>query len=300
MPIWAGNPVPLTFTLTDAAGNPVNAEATQPVLTVTLPDLTTVTPAVTNPGTGIYQAVYNTVQAGHHLVAWSCADATHPGGYADEFDVWSLTSGNVLSLADAKAILSIAPANPVFDDLVQKVNGSVTSWLEWYCGKIIPETVIEELRVGGLVVQLSQPPVTGLVPWTAVPPQFAADTSRVVPAPPSPMFPVMVYGVTYPLSQLYADPRKGTVRHTSGLPFFYGPYLWQYTAGYALIPQAIRLAASIILRHLYGFERGGAGVAAAGAASGADEETTMTPFGFAVPNRAIEILADFQAPAAIA
>jgi hypothetical protein len=297
MPIYAGNPVPLTFPLADANGNPVNAVATQPVLTVTLPDLTTATPAVSNPGTGIYRAVYKTVQAGHHLVSWTCADATNPGGYADEFDVWSTASSNVLSLADAKGILSVAPGNTAYDDLIQKVNASITAWLEWYCGAIVPQTVTEELRVGGMVVQLSRPPVNSLVAWTSVPPQFAADTSRVVPTPPSPMYPVMVFGVTYPLSQLYCDVKKGTVRHTSGLPFYYGPYLWMYQAGYSLIPQGVRFAASVTLRHLYGLERGGAGVAAAGAA---DEETTQTPFGFAVPNRAIEALAPFENPAAIA
>jgi hypothetical protein len=297
VPIYVGSPVPLTFTLTDSAGNPVNAVSTQPVLTVTLPDLTTVTPTVSNPGTGIYAATYKTTQAGHHTVAWTCADSTYPGGYADEFDVWSTTSTNVISLADAKAILSIAPSNPAYDDLVQKVLASITAWLEWYCGAIVPQTVVEELRVGGLVVQLSRPPVTALVPWTQVPAQFSADTSRVVPSPPSPMFPVMVFGVTYPLAQLYADPRKGTVRHTSGLPFYYGPYLWQYTAGYSTIPHGIRFAADVVLRHLYAIERGGAGVAAAGMA---DEETTATPFGFSVPNRAIEQLAPYQLPAAIA
>lgn len=295
--VWfTGDPVPLAFTLTDAAGNPVNAVATQPVLTITLPDLTTVTPAVSNPGTGAYTAVYKTTQAGHHLVAWTCADATNPGGLADEFDVWSTTSTNVLSLADAKAVLSIAPANTTYDDLVQKVNASVTSWLEWYCGALVPQTVTEELRAGGLTVQLSQPNNAALVAWTSVPAQFSADTSRVVPSPPSPMFPVLIFGVTYPLSNLYCDPVKGIVRHTSGLPFYYGPYLWKYTTGYPVIPPAVRLAASVVLRHLYGFERGGAAVAVAGG----DEETTMTPFGFAVPNRAIEILADFESPAAIA
>jgi hypothetical protein len=297
MPIYAGNPVPLTFTLTNAAGAPVNAVVTQPVVTVTLPDLTTSTPAVSNTGPGVYTAAYSTTQAGHHTVAWACADATYPGGYADEFDVWSLTSSNVLSLSDAKGILGVSPSSTVFDDLVQKVNGSITAWLEWYCGAIVPQTVVERLRVGGLTVQLSRAPVNSLVAWASVPPQFAADTSRVVPTPPSPMFPVMVYGVTYPLAQLYADVKTGIVQHTGGLPFYYGPYLWQYQAGYSLIPAGIRLAGSVVLRHLYGLERGGAGVAAAGAA---DEETTMTPFGFAVPNRAIEILAPFQMPAAMA
>ena len=289
MPAYVGDPAPLTpFLLTDASGNLVDPVVTQPVLTITLPDQTTVTPSVTHAGTGTFTAVYKTVQAGHHLVSWSCADATYPGGYADEFDVWSLTSTNVLSRADAKAILSIAPASTAFDDLVEKVNGSVTSWLEWYCGALVPQVHVEELRAGGLTVQLSQPNNAALLAWTQVPPQFSADTSRVVPVPPSPMFPVLIFGVTYPLSQLYCDPVKGTVRHTSGLPFYYGPYLWKYTAGYPVIPQNMRLGASVTLKHLYGLERGGSGVAAAGSA---DEETTLTPFGFSVPNRAEELIA---------
>ena len=296
MVYFTGDPVPLAFSLTDAAGNPVDPAVTQPVLTITLPDLTTVTPAVTHAGTGTFTAVYNTTQAGHHLVSWTCADSAHPGGYADEFDVWSVASTNVISLADAKAVLSIAPANTTYDDLVEKVLGSVTSWIEWYCGAVVPQTHVEEVRAGGLTVQLSQPNNAALTAWTQVPSQFSADTSRTVPVPPSPMFPVLIFGVTYPLSQLYCDPVKGIVRHTSGLPFYYGPYLWRYTTGYSVIPQPIRLAASVVLRHLYGFERGGAAVAVAGA----DEETTETPFGFAVPNRAIEILADFESPAAIA
>lgn len=297
MVYYVGAPVPLTFTLTDAWGNPVNAVSTQPVLTITRPDQTTVTPSVTNSGTGIYFASYDTTQAGHHLVAWTCADATYPGGYADEFDVWSTSSSNVLSMADAKAILSIAPSNTAYDDLVTKVNGSLTSWLEWYCGAIVPKTVIETLRVGGLVTQLSKPPVINLVTWVTVPPGLANTTATVAQANSGPMFPVMLYGVAYPLNQLFFDPVQGWVRNTSGLPFYYGPYIWQYQAGRELIPQSIRYAASVTLRHLFAIERGGSGVAAAGAA---DEETTQTPFGFSVPNRAIEQLAPFQNPAAIA
>jgi hypothetical protein len=297
VPYYAGAPVPLTFTLTNAAGAPVNAVSTPPVVTVTRPDGTTATPSVTNTGTGIYTATFGTTQAGHHTVAWVCADATYPGGYADEFDVWSLTSTNVLSLADAKATLSIAANNTTYDDLVSKVNASITEWLEWYCGAIVPQTVQETIRVGGLVTQLSKPPVINLVTWTTVPAGLANTTATVAQANSGPMFPVMVYGVAYPLNQLYFEPVKGWVRNTSGLPFYYGPYIWQYQAGYETLPYGIRYAAMVTLRHLYGLERGGAGVAAAGSA---DAETTETPFGFAVPNRAIEALAPHQSPAAIA
>ena len=297
MVYYVGAPVPLTFTLTDSSGNPVNAVSTQPVLTLTLPDQTTATPSVSNPGTGIYTATYDTTLAGHYLVSWSCTDATYPGGSADEFDVWSLASNNVLSMADAKAILSIAPSNTAYDDLVTKVNGSVTDWLEWYCGAIVPQTVQETIRVGGLVVQLSRRPVLDLVTWTSIPPGLANTPATTALANGGPMFPVMLYGVAYPLNELAFDPEKGWVRHNAGLPFYYGPYVWQYRAGYEVIPQTIRYAASVTLRHLYGLERGGAGVAAAGSA---DEETTMTPFGFAVPNRAIDALAPRQDPGVFA
>jgi hypothetical protein len=120
-----------------------------------------------------------------------------------------------------------------------------------------------------------------------VPAELAAD-GIAVPTPPSPMFPVMVYGVTYPLTQLHCNGRKAEVRQTSGLPFYYGPYLWQYSAGRPIIPSCISYAARVALKHLFGVERGGAGGSASMAA---DEETTETPFGFAVPNRAIEMLA---------
>lgn len=298
MPYYQGQPVPLAFTLTDAQGNPQNAVATQPVVTISLPGGTTATPAVTNPGVGIYQATYPTTVAGHHEVAWVCADATYPGGYSDAFDVWALGETSVLQFADAKATLSVSPQNTTWDQEIHEFTEAITAWLEWYCGPVVQQTVIETLRVGGLITQLSRPPVLNLVAWTSVPPEFQYDTTRVVPTPPSPMFPVMVYGVTYPLSQLFGDPVKGWVRHTSGLPFYYGPYLWQYTAGWPVIPYAMTYAARVMLRHLWGLEHGGAGGAAGLGAS--DEESSATPFGFAVPNRVIEMLAPYQIPAAIA
>jgi hypothetical protein len=298
VPYYLGQPVPLAFTLTDANGNPVNPVATQPVLTVNLPGGTTATPSLANVGTGLFQAAFATTVAGRHTWTWSCTDATYPGGGEDAFDVWALSETAILQFADAKATLSISAQNTTWDSEVREFNESITAWLEWYCGSVIVQTVVETLRVGGLVVQLSKPPVTGLVAWTSVPAQFVYDTTRVVPTPPSPMFPIMVYGVTYPLSQLFADPVKGWVRHTSGLPFYYGPYMWQYTSGYAVTPFAISYAAKTVLRHLWGLEHGGAGGAAGLGAS--DEETTATPFGFAVPNRVIETLAPYQIPAAIA
>lgn len=297
MPYYLGQPVPLAFTLTDVNGNPVSAVSVPPVATVTLPDSTTATPAVTSAGGGLYTAAFNTTEAGRHTVGWSCADPTYPGGYADAFDVWPLTSTDVLQFSDAKKTLSIALSNTLYDLEIAEYQAGITSWLEWYCGPIVQQTVIEQLRVGGLSVQLSRPPVLGLVQWTTIPVPLQNTTATVSMANSGPMFPVMTYGVAYPMNELTADPAKGIVRNTAGLPFYYGPYYWQYLAGFTVIPFAISYAARVLLRHLWGLERGGAGGAGLGAA---DEEVTPGPMGFMIPSRLLEALVPYQIPAAIA
>lgn len=297
-PWFAGAQVPVPpFLLTDTNGNPVNAAGGLSKITCVVyqPDGTMVslTSAVTSPATGTYAAVFTAAQAGHHVVVWTSTDTTYPGAFSDSFEVQPAIDTTIVSLAEAKEILH-QTATTKYDAKIQGHNASVTNWIEWYCGPVIVQPVVEELPSDGLVVQLSKPPVIGLTAWTALP--AGIDPSRVVPAPPTPMFPVRVFGVPYPLTQLYADPKKGTVKHTSGLPFYYGDYLWSYQAGRPVIPACIYEAAKITLKHLYYVESGGTG---SGTGSG-DEETTMTPFGFAVPNRAIEMLAPEAIPAAIA
>lgn len=287
MPFYTGNQVLLAPPVnTDTTGTPQN---TTPVtVTVTLPDGTTATPTVTNPGTGQYQAIYTTAQAGHHAVSWT-GGGSFPFGYTDSFDVRALTETGIISFAEAKRTLRIPVADTSEDDFVAEFNRAVTDIVEWYCGPVNQQTVVEELRVGGLTVALSKPPVLNLVTWTSVPAELATDPNRTVAqANSGPMFPVMVFGVAYPLTQLHVNKTRGIVRHTSGLPFYYGPFLWQYSAGRPTVTECIRMGSKAILKHLYGMERGGQGGSAIGQA---DEETTQTPFGFAVPNRALEMMA---------
>ena len=299
MPYYSGQPVPLAFTLTDAYGNPAEAADTPPVVTVTLPDATTSTPGVAYDGDGVYTATGPSGQSGHYLVAWTCADATYPGGLTDSYDIEAAAETAILSLAEMKRALRIDLADTSEDDFVTEFGRSVTAIVEWYCGPVLQQPVVEELRVGGLVVMLSKPPVLELTAWTEVPANFPSGSGRTVPSPASPMFPVMIYGVTYPLTELYnSTDLRGEVRHTSGLPFYYGPYLWSYTSGRLVVPKCIQTGYKAILRHIYGMERGGGGGSAALGA--ADEETTATPFGYAVPNRALELMASEALPGAIA
>lgn len=295
-PWFTGSQVPLTFLLTDTTGTPQNAAGGlgRVTCTVYLPDGTTSTPAVSNPQAGTYAATFTSTQPGHHVFVWISTDATFPGAFSDSFEVQASLDTTIVSLAEAKEILH-QTASTANDSKIQGYNAAATSWVEWYCGPVIQRTVTEKLPAGGLTIQLSQPPVIGLVAWATIPAQLAG-AGIPVPSPASPMFPTRVFGVSYPLSQLYADPVMGTVTHTPGLPFYYGEYIWQYTAGRPVIPASIYEASKIILKHLWMVEAAGTG----SGTGGGDEETGMVPMGFAVPARAIELLARHAMPAAIA
>lgn len=294
MPYYEGEPVPLTFTLTDKNNNPVQAASTPPVLTVTRPDGTTATPSSGFVGTQ-YVAIGPSTQPGHYEVSWVCTDATYPGGYTDSYDVQPTAETSILSLAEAKRALRLSTSDTSEDDFVIEFSRAATNVIEWYCGPVLQQAVTERLPAGGLAIQLSKPPVIGLTAWTTIPPGLA-NAGIAIPNPPSPMFPTRVFGVCYPTGQLYADPVLGVVTHTSGLPFYYGEYIWSYQAGRLVIPQCITYGARALLRHLYALERGGQG----SASQASSEDMTETPVGFAVPNRVLEILSPEKLPAAIA
>lgn len=96
-----GAVVPLTFTVTDADGNPANAGAA--ALLITLPDGTTTAPTLDNPTTGTYQADYTAAQAGRH-VARATFTGANAGVIEDVFDVGPLTQGHV-TVTDVRAYL---------------------------------------------------------------------------------------------------------------------------------------------------------------------------------------------------
>ena len=288
-PWYQGAAVPLTWTNTDTNGNLQNAATV--TVTITLPDGTTATPPVTNPGIGNYAASYTTTQAGHHLVLWVATDSTYPGASADSFEVQAQSDPTIVSLAEAKDILQLTGTTE-FDARLQGWNGSATNVIEYMCGPVVQQAVTETIPARGTEVILSKPPVIALLPWTVLPPEVSG-TGITLPSPPSPMLRTRLYGIEWPLSQLYVDPRRGIVTHTSGLPFYYCAYIWQYTAGRTVIPFAIYDAAKIILEHLYQVYRGGVG--AQDVASG--ESTTFLPgFGFAIPNRALQLIEPYSGP----
>lgn len=97
-----GDVVTLAVAVTDDAGDP--AAAGSVVCTITLPDGSTVTPAVTSPATGSYQVAYTPTVVGFFTVAWAASGA-NASAYRDNFTV---SDGSAfISLADAKRFLNI-------------------------------------------------------------------------------------------------------------------------------------------------------------------------------------------------
>jgi len=291
-PWYAGVQVPLAFTLTDSVGNAQDASGGTGtvVATVTLPDGTTATPTVSHvgsAGSGQYAAVYTTSQPGHHIVTWS-VPGTIPGSYTDSFEVQPATDQTIVSLAEAKEILKLT-GTAQYDPVIQGYNGAVTSVVEYYCGPVVQQTVSETLPSHGTELMLSKPPVIALIPWASVPAQLV-PLGITLPVPPSPMIRTRVYGIEWPMAQLYVDNERGIVSHTSGLPFFYCAYIWQYTAGRPIVPWNIYEASKVILKHLYAVERGGQPAGTQAAYGQSEAGVTMTPFGFAIPNRAIQLM----------
>jgi hypothetical protein len=286
-PWYQGTQVPLTWTSTDTQGNP--REAASATVTVTAPDLTTSTPSVTHAGSGVYTATYTTAQAGHHVVAWAAADSGYSDAFADSFEVQAAADPTIVSLAEAKEILHLTSTTE-FDSIIQGYNAAATNWIEYVCGPVVQQTITEQLPIHGTEQVLTQPPVIALVPWTSVPADLAA-LGITLPSPASPMIRTKVYGIEYPATQLEVDAERGIVTHTSGLPFYYCAYRWQYTAGRPIIPAGIYEAAKIVLEHLFMVERGGAETSM----TAGEDETTVTGYGFAVPNRAMALLAPYTA-----
>lgn len=103
------------------------------------------------------------------------------------------------------------------------------------------------------------------------------------------------YGaVTTPLtlSDYDLDPETGLLRTALGSPFC-GTYTVTYTSGRDDLPAAIRLAVLVIAEHLWETQRGSAPVGPL-----AGDDMFPTPgLGFAIPNRALELLAPYRRPA---
>lgn len=254
-----GDSVPIAWDVKDSAG--ALANATTAVLTITLPDGTTVTPAVTNPpaSMGHYQVTY--VPAVEGIYQWRALMTGPNAAYQDTFDVRNAISPSLLSLADARNHLNIT--STAFDDELREYLESATEIVESYVGPVIQRSYTRRVNGGREVIILPHTQVTAVSSITAV---------------WTGMSPV-------PLSYITIDTVAGDIRRKDGGWFPPGAYDITYTVGRTAVKANWTLAAKIILKHNWEVRLGNRP-----SAQGGDLVDIRLGTGFLVPFRAISLL----------
>lgn len=176
----------------------------------------------------------------------------------------------ILTLEDAKAQLDIESTSS--DVELQAYIDAVVVAIERHVGPVEIRSVTETLNSTGTRLAVTRVPVVSLTSVT----------------------PVLSGGLALDVDSLTLDPDAGVVRRLDGGTFYSGPWLVTYSAGRGSVSPAINLAARMLLQHLwrtqYGAARGG---------GGADDYSVTEPipgFGYAIPNRVLELLEADKAP----
>jgi hypothetical protein len=262
-----GDVVPLTVDITDANGAAANA--TTVVLTITLPDGTTVTQSVTNPSTGRYQVDYTPTVAGRHAARW-VATGTNASAYTDAFDVAEATPALIVSLRDAKQQLNLPLATTTHDEELRGFIAAATDAVEFITGPVVVRSYSERINGDRPMLALSHTPVVSVTSMT----------------------PLLSDGTAYLAADMDVDPDSGVVQRLTGDWFTGGPWRLTYKAGRSVIPGGVRLAALIIVQHLWRTQRGGQ---SAVRARSQDDYTEPIPgLGYSIPNRAMELLQRYR------
>ncbi|MFD5220316.1 hypothetical protein ACFWMH_22030 [Streptomyces tendae] len=264
-----------TARLTAQCKNPDGSLATAgtAVCTVTLPDGSTATPAATENAPGEYQADYPTTVPGRHTVRWVFTAPAH--AYTDVLDVQDAVPVAVLSLADARAHLNLKSTTD--DDEVRFWNATATRGVEALIGPVTPRVVTEDHHFGlAMILVVRQVPALEVIS----------------------LAPLVDNGIVYDASALGLDGATGALWLTGG-GMFHGPQRITYRAGRTVIGEHVTAAARIILDHLWRTQRGGRG----GLAGGGDDYSVSEPipgFGYAIPNRALQLLQPDLLPPGVA
>lgn len=263
-----------------AAIRDVDSSLTDPataMLTITLPDGTTTTPAVPLPPaeTGILRIDYQTVQAGLHR--WRLTTTVPATAHTDVFDVRDTAPAFIFSLSDAKEHLNIPMEHTDDDDELRRFVEAVTEVVEndpeWGVGPVAVRPYTD--RIGcydAPALVLHHRPVLSVTSVTAV---FDGGTD-------------------YDTAGLVVDEQAGIVQRKGarGLWFTGGPWDVVYLAGRRQIPANITHAARIILQHLWSTQRY-RDVRRPPTSMTGDlvDDRRAAGMTFSVPRRAVELLA---------
>lgn len=261
MPFDLGATARLTADCLDPGG--VLTTATGAAVTVTLPDGSTAAPTPVETATpGRYQADYVTTASGRHTVRWVWSGPAH--AYSDVFDVREAAPPAIMSLADGRRHLK--KTDTADDDEIREWIEACTRAVEQFVGPVAARTVTETIHFSsGRSVALALVPALNLV-----------SVATLRPGGPS-----------YAVDDLELDPVTGLVSAVDGSQLR-GPLSFTYRAGRLIVPANIRSAAKIILQHLWRTRQG-----PGRPQRGTDDFDVSEPLpglGFAIPNRAVQLL----------
>lgn len=183
----------------------------------------------------------------------------------------------LLTLAEAKAQLDISG---IGDDVeLQAYIDALTAPIERYVGPVENRTVTETVDGRGRTIAVTQVPAVSLTSLT----------------------PILTGGAALATDDVVLDGDTGIIRRRDGGSFYGGPWTAVYEAGRGEVPPTINLAARILLQHLwrtqYGASRGLSGI-------GGGEDFSVTEavpgWGYAIPNRVLQLLEPYKVPPGVA
>lgn len=262
-----GGVITLTLTVTDANGNPVDAGAM--ALAITDPAA-----AVTNAAgighvaaSGVYTYDFAAAVGGRHTYRWLGTGA-NAGAYTDIFHVLAADPRFLLSLDDARAQLRKPNADVVDDDELRIYLAAVTPVVEDVVGAQTTKTLTASFD-GGKASLLLPEAVNAVTQVT--------ENGAVLTA-----------GSDYTVNAASGIVHRGTQLQ----PFTFLPGHQNITVTWTAAgvdDENVRLAARIILRHLWQADQVGGGRPGVGGAP-VSNDMTSTPSGFAIPRRAMQLL----------
>lgn len=181
----------------------------------------------------------------------------------------------ILSLADAKAQLDITSTS--HDSELQAYIDALTASIERFVGPVENRNVSEVIEGRSTTLCLSSVPAVSLTT----------------------ILPVLTAGEAVDVTDVHLDGATGIVRRLDGGTFRGGLWTVTYVAGRGTVPATINLAARILLQHLWRTQYG----AARGNVGGGDDFDVNEPvpgWGYAIPNRVLQLLEPYKVPPAVA
>ena len=269
-----GAVVTKSVTVKDSDGNLANAGSM--VVTLTLPDGTTTTPAVTNPSTGVYVFTYTPTQIGIHGVRWLATGANAGATPPDVFEVTDPASFPIVSLDDLKEHLNISASDTTDDAELSRTLLVATEMAERHCNRALRRKTVTDT--------------------------FDGDTDALLlrNAPVLSVTSVVENGTTLSATDYTLDASAGILYRGSSTACFE----WldgrqvvtvTYVAGYTNPPQIAQQAVLELTRHLWQTQRGNVALPTLG---GVDDYTYAANSGqaWSLPNRVRELLAPLVMP----